>query len=81
MVLAAPLFNVQHLKGYEHVRWKCPAECGEKGDAIVTWIVPRVPQEVTVLSPSSLVVFVLSNSPALSRVFVCSLSVCVAAPP
>ena len=40
-----------------------PAECGKEGDAIVvTLLVPRVPQEVTALPPSSVAVFVSSNS-------------------
>ena len=43
--------------------WKCPAECGEKGGAIVvTSLVPREPCEVMTLPPSFVVVFVSSNS-------------------
>ena len=45
---------------------KCPAECGEKGIAIVVaLLILRMLPEVTALPPSSVVVFVSYNSPVL----------------
>ena len=59
---------------------KCPADCGEKGAAVVVrLLVPRVLQEMMELPPSSVAVFVLSNIAVLSHVFVC-MSILVAAP-
>ena len=40
-------------------------------------LAPRVPQEVTALPPSSVVVFVSSNSPVLSHVFIFCILMCV----
>jgi len=61
---------------------KCSAECGEKGGAIVvTSLVPRVSWKVLALPPSSVAVFVSSNSPILCRVCVCvCVCVCVSGP-